>query len=242
MTFLSRVGEAASWHDERHGPLPLLLFVLTMVTGLVDAVSYLKLGHVFVANMTGNVVFLGFAVADAEDFSIPASLAAIVAFLAGALVGGRLASSLGQHRGRLLAMASYLKIGLVGAALAISIAAFAPDSYLARYGLIVLLALAMGLQNAIARRLGVPDLTTTVLTLTLTGLAADSTLAGGKNLNPGRRVLATVVMFLGAAIGAVLIVHVGVSAALALALALLVVNGVAAHRLSSSAEPWTTAT
>jgi uncharacterized membrane protein YoaK (UPF0700 family) len=137
-------------------------------------------------------------------------------------------------------MASYIKIGLVGAALAVSIAAFDAGDYLARYALIVLLALAMGLQNAIARRLGVPDLTTTVLTLTLTGLAADSTLAGGKNLNPGRRILATVVMFLGAAIGAMLIVHVGVSAALALALALLVVNGIAAYRLSSSAEPWTT--
>jgi len=81
--------------DERHGPLPLLLLVLTMITGLVDAVSYLKLGHVFVANMTGNVVFLGFAVADAEDFSIPASLLAIAAFLAGALAGGRLGTRLG---------------------------------------------------------------------------------------------------------------------------------------------------
>ena len=225
--------------DERHGPLPALLFVLTMVTGLVDAVSYLKLGHVFVANMTGNVVFLGFAVADAQDFSIPASLVAIAAFLAGALAGGRLGSSLGHHRGRLLAMASYIKIGLVGAALGISIAALDPDGNLARYALIVLLALSMGLQNATARRLGVPDLTTTVLTLTLTGLAADSTLAGGKNPNPSRRVLATVTMFLGAAIGAMLIFHVGVSAALAVALALLVVTGIAAYRLSSSSDAWT---
>jgi hypothetical protein len=47
--------------DARHGPLPLLLIVLTVVTGVVDAVSYFKLGHVFVANMTGNVLFLGFA-------------------------------------------------------------------------------------------------------------------------------------------------------------------------------------
>ena len=242
MTFFSRVADAAPWRDEHHGPLPLLLFNLTMVTGLVDSVSYLKLGHVFVANMTGNVVFLGFAVADARDFSIPASLVAIVAFLAGALAGGRLGSSLGQHRARLLAMASYVKIGLLGAALAVSIAAFDPDGYLAQYALIVLLALAMGLQNAAARRLGVPDLTTTVLTLTLTGLAADSTLAGGKNVNPGRRVLATAVMFLGAAIGAMLTFHVSVSAVLALALALVVVNGIAAYRLSSSTEPWTTGT
>src|SRR5882672_2408415 len=73
------------------GPLPALLLVLTAVTGLVDAVSYLKLGQVFVANMTGNVVFLGFAVADAGDFSVAASLVAIAAFMAGALVGGWIA-------------------------------------------------------------------------------------------------------------------------------------------------------
>jgi len=239
MPILSQLAAGGPLHDERHGPLPTLLFVLTMVTGLVDSVSYLKLGHVFVANMTGNVVFLGFAVADAQDFSIPASLVAIAAFLAGALAGGRLASSLGQHRGRLLAVTTYIKIGLVGAALGLSMAAPDLDGLPARYGLIVSLALAMGLPNAIARRLGVPDLTTTVLTLTLTGLAADSTLAGGKNLNPGRRVMATVTMFLGAAIGALLIFKVGVSAALALALALLLVNGVAAFWLSSSSEPWT---
>src|SRR6267378_2444434 len=161
------------------GPLPALLLVLTGVTGLVDAVSYLKLGHVFVANMTGNVVFLGFAVADAADFSIPASLLAIAAFLAGALVGGRIGSSAGHHRARLLAITTYLQIALVGAALVVSMVGLDPEGALMPYSLITLLALAMGLQNATARRLGVPDLTTTVLTLTLTGLAADSTLAGG---------------------------------------------------------------
>src|SRR5712675_1522169 len=69
------------------------------------------------------------------------------------------------------------------------------------------LARAMGLQNATARRLGVPDLTTTVLTLTLTGLAADSTLAGGKSPRPGRRLVATASMLLGAAVGAFLLFH-----------------------------------
>src|SRR6267378_6709560 len=216
------------------GPLPVLLLVLTGVTGLVDAVSYLKLGHVFVANMTGNVVFLGFAVADAADFSIPASLLAIAAFMAGALVGGRIGSRAGQHRGRLLAIATYLQIALVGAALVVSmVGAFV------QYALIALLALAMGVQNAAARRLGVPDLTTTVLTLTLTGLAADSPLAGGKNPGFVRRLMATATMFLGAAIGAVLIFHVSVSAVLALALALLVFNGLVAYRLSSSTDAWT---
>jgi uncharacterized membrane protein YoaK (UPF0700 family) len=67
---------------DRHGPLPPLLLLLTVVTGLVVAVSYLKLGHVFVANMTGNVVFLGFALGGAPDLSAPASLTAMGAFLA----------------------------------------------------------------------------------------------------------------------------------------------------------------
>ncbi len=228
--------------DDRQGPLPVLLLVLTGVTGLVDAVSYLKLGHVFVANMTGNVVFLGFAVADADDFSIPASLVAIAAFLAGALVGGRIGSSAGHHRARLLAIATYLQIVLVGAALIVSMAGLDPDGALMPYSLITLLALAMGLQNATARRLGVPDLTTTVLTLTLTGLAADSTLAGGKNPHPGRRLLATATMFLGAAMGTFLVLRVGVFAVLALALALLVLNGIASYRLRSSAQAWTVGT
>jgi uncharacterized membrane protein YoaK (UPF0700 family) len=239
MPGISATNGTAYWQDERHGPLPALLLVLTLVTGLVDAVSYLKLGHVFVANMTGNVVFLGFAVAGATDLSIPASLTAIAAFLAGAFAGGRLGSSLGHHRGRLVAIAAYLQIALVAAAVVVSTAALASESMVVSYALIVLLALAMGLQNAIARRLGVPDLTTTVLTLTLTGIAADSTLAGGTNPNPGRRMVATVTMFLGAAIGAVLIFHVGVTAALGLALALLVVSRVVAHRKLSSSEPWT---
>jgi uncharacterized membrane protein YoaK (UPF0700 family) len=97
----------------------------------------------------------------------------------------------------------------------------------------------MGVQNAVARRLAVPDLTTTVLTLTLAGLAADSTLAGGKNPNPGRRLVATAAMFLGAAIGALLLLRAGLSAALALALVFVVLHAVAAYRLSLSSEAWT---
>jgi uncharacterized membrane protein YoaK (UPF0700 family) len=239
---VSRGVGALSWRDERHGPLPALLLVLTVVTGLVDAVSYLKLGQVFVANMTGNVVFLGFAVADAREFSVLASSTAIGAFLAGALAGGRIGSGSGHHRGRLLAVATYIQIVLVGAALVVSTVGADPDSDVVRYFLIVLLALAMGLQNAIARRLGVPDLTTTVLTLTLTGLAADSRLAGGKSPNPSRRLLGAAMMFLGAAVGAFLLFHVGVSAVLALALVLLVLNGIATYRLWSSADAWTIGT
>ena len=75
---------------DRHGPLAPLLVTLTVVTGLVDAFSYLVLGHVFVANMTGNVVFLAFALTGAKGFSIAASLSALGAFFVGALCSGRL--------------------------------------------------------------------------------------------------------------------------------------------------------
>jgi uncharacterized membrane protein YoaK (UPF0700 family) len=234
---VARFGERIGG-DERHGPLVFLLMIATMVTGLVDAISYLELGHVFVANMTGNVIFLGLAVADAHEFSVPASFAAMAAFMVGALGGGRLGAAAGRHRGRLLAIAVVINIGLVGAAL-IAALVLPRDGLPFRYALIVLLAVAMGLQNAVARRLAVPDMTTTVLTLTLTGLAADSTLAGGKNPQPSRRVMATLTMFAGAAIGAILIFKSGVASVLALALVLLVVAAVAASKASSSSAPWT---
>jgi hypothetical protein len=99
-----------------------------------------------------------------------------------------------------------------------------------------------GSENAVARRLGFPDLTSTVLALALTGIAPDSTVAGGTNPNPGRRVLAAATMFLGPAIGAVVIFRVGTAASLALALSLLVFNGIMAYRQSSSSDPWTAGT
>jgi uncharacterized membrane protein YoaK (UPF0700 family) len=225
----------------RHGPLPSRLLVLTVVTGLVDAVSYLKLGHVFVANMTGNVVFLGFAAAGATDFSAVASLVAIVAFMAGALIAGRIATPLGHHRARFLAAAATVQVGLICVALGVSLVAPGAANGPASYALITPLALAMGLQNAAARRLGVPDLTTTVLTLTLTGLAADSSLGGGSNPNIGRRLAATASMGLGAAVGAALIFHSGVSSVLATAVVLLALVGAGAYRAWSSTESWTAA-
>src|SRR5882724_5180354 len=74
--------------------LPLLLHIATTTTGLIDAISYLGLGHVFTANMTGNVVFLAFAVAGAPGLSIMRSLTALIAFLIGASIGGRVATRL----------------------------------------------------------------------------------------------------------------------------------------------------
>jgi hypothetical protein len=94
-TFFTEVRQTLVPRGEvKHGPLPPLLVAMTLVTGLVDAFSYLVLGHVFVANMTGNIVFLAFALAGASGFSIPASLVALGSFVLGSFGGGLLGSRL----------------------------------------------------------------------------------------------------------------------------------------------------
>jgi uncharacterized membrane protein YoaK (UPF0700 family) len=182
-----------------------LLLALTAVTGLVDAVSYLALGHVFTANMTGNVVFLGFAMAGAPGLSFARSGAALAAFITGAMIGGRLAHRMGEgprHRWTSIGF-GIESLLLLAAAL---LAAGAGDDLLRDpprlYGLIVLTGFAMGVRNAVVRKLAERDLTTTVLTLTITGIAADSPLAGGATPGWRRRTLSVGFMFAGAAAGA----------------------------------------
>ncbi|MGW2490332.1 YoaK family protein [Streptomyces sp. NPDC001606] len=224
--------------EERHGPLPPLLLTMTVVTGLVDSVSYLALGHVFVANMTGNVVFLGFALGGAGSLSALASVVSVTAFLLGALAGGRLGTRFATHRGHLLRTATAVQTVLVAVTVVVAAVADGRVTTSVQYTLIVFLGLAMGLQNAVARRLGVPDLTTTVLTLTLTGLAADSTAAGGEAPRPGRRILSMLAMFLGALVGAALLLHGHLVLVLSLTLVLLAVTSVTTHRLSAADAPW----
>jgi uncharacterized membrane protein YoaK (UPF0700 family) len=156
--------------SREHGPLPEFLLGLTVVSGLVDAFSYLTLGHVFVSNMTGNVVFLGFALAGVGEISIVDSLLALLAFAVGATVAGRIAASRPPHRGRLLASGAAIQATLV---LVAAVTTTVLHSTSARLTLIGLLAVAMGGQNAVVRRLAVPDLTTTVMTRTVAGLVAD---------------------------------------------------------------------
>ncbi|MFG2960781.1 YoaK family protein [Streptomyces sp. NPDC048291] len=224
---------------DRHGPLPPLLLTLTVVTGLVDAVSYLGLGHVFVANMTGNVVFLGFALAGAPSLSALASVVALAAFLLGALAGGRLAGRYAANRGRLLTAATGAQTLLVAVTVAVTAATDGEVTTAVKYTLIMALGLAMGLQNAVARRLAVPDLTTTVLTLTLTGLAADS--APGPDAAPrqGRRILSVLAMLVGALVGAALLLHGHLVLVLGLALLLLALTTVVTRRLSATGAAWT---
>jgi uncharacterized membrane protein YoaK (UPF0700 family) len=193
--------------------------VLTLVSGLVDAVSYLGLGRVFTANMTGNVVVLGFAAAGAPGFSVSASLTSLGVFLVGAVVAGRAARQITGRRRVLITAMVTEAIGVGIAALVASEASTVASGW-GRYTVIAILAFAMGVRNAAVRHLAVPDMTTTVLTQTLTGLAADSSLAGGTNPRAGRRSGAVAAMFVGAVLGAALYLHQSAALALAIAAAL----------------------
>src|SRR3954465_2614934 len=186
-------------------PLTRALLVLTFTTGLVDAVSYLGLGRVFTANMTGNVVLLGFGVAGSGGLPVVAPLVSLVSFLVGAGLGGILAKRIGDRHPAHVAGALGLEVSLVGvAALVAGVIGVAPGA-LSGDVVIALLALAMGIRNATVRRLAVPDLTTTVLTMTLTGLAADSKPAGGAGKGSARRIAAVGAMLAGAVVGALLL-------------------------------------
>jgi len=235
---------ADAWHtlaprpDDDHGRLPALLILLTVVTGLVDAFSYLTLGRVFVANMTGNVVFLAFDFGGAPGFIWWASLLAILMFVAGAFIGGRIAHTHGQHRGRHLLIGAAVQAAMVTPAFLVALLFPNPYGDVAHVILIVLLGLGMGLQNATARALGVPDLTTTVLTLTLTGISADSVAAGGKNSKAGRRLVSVVSMFLGAIIGTLLVRNTNPAWTLLLAAALLLTIVAVTRRTISTDPPW----
>ena len=208
----------------KYGVLPAPLIAATLVTGVVDAVCYLALGHIFVANMTGNVVFLGFALAGAKGLTVWAPCLAIACFARRRLdrdpAGPPQPRQHDHHR---LANAVASHAGFVTVALLI--AALEDDAKTATHvQLIAILAFGFGLQNAVVRKLGVPDLTTTVLTMTVTGLAADPL---GKPTV--RRLLSLGCIFLGALVGGLLVLHQSISAALGLALALLVVSAVLAR-------------
>jgi uncharacterized membrane protein YoaK (UPF0700 family) len=96
----------------------------------------------------------------------------------------------------------------------------------------------MGIENAAARKLAVPDLTTTVLTMTLTGLAADSALAGGRSSKLGRRALSIAAMLLGARIGGLLVLKIDNAAPLALATGLLAIVSLFTYRASRTTPAW----
>lgn len=192
-----------------------LMLALTFSTGVADAVGYLGLDKVFTGNMTGNVVILGMAIAGADGLPVAGPLIALGAFMLGAALGGRV---LRPVEVGWTSRATTL-FGIVGAVMAlVSISLFVvngapPQPF--QFIITGLLAAAMGVQAAAARHLGVKDVTTVVVTSTITGFAADSWLGGGKGQPWFRRAAAIVLIGAGAGVGALLLmVHIGWGVAL----------------------------
>jgi uncharacterized membrane protein YoaK (UPF0700 family) len=197
----------------RADPLLVALGLLTLVTGLVDAACYLGLGRVFTANMTGNVILLAFGAAGTQGLPVLGPTVSLMVFLVGAAGGGWLATRLvgpastpvsASARHRWFGITLLIELGLVITAGVVAIGLPLDGGGGRRYTVIGLLAAALGLQNATVRRLAVPDVTTTVLTMTLTGLAADFRLAG-RGPRVGRRLAAVGLMAAGALVGALLL-------------------------------------
>ncbi|MFS0886354.1 DUF1275 family protein [Aeromicrobium sp. 179-A 4D2 NHS] len=180
----------------------LLMLALTFSTGVVDAIGYLGLDRVFTGNMTGNVVILGMAIVGAEDLPVLGPVLALLGFMGGAALGGRVLRSASPGWSR----RTTLLLGLVGVViLALAVVVLADLSRPVALTITTLLGAAMGLQAATARFIAVKDVTTVVVTSTMTGLAADSVLGAGKRGHSARRVAAVVLILAGAAVGAALL-------------------------------------
>ncbi|GAB2928470.1 YoaK family protein [Nonomuraea fastidiosa] len=221
----------------RRVSLPGLMLALTFATGVVDAVGYLRLDQVFAGNMTGNVVILGMAATGTTDLPVLGPAVALVLFLAGAALGGRVlrtAESGWDVRCTGLLTGVALILGLAALVLVVAGADAIPGL---RPAIAASLALAMGMQAATARHLAVKDVTTVVVTSTLTGLAADSRLGAARSQGALRRAAAVAWIILGAAAGAALCqVHEGFAVAVA-ALVVLAVSALGHLTARSDSHP-----
>jgi uncharacterized membrane protein YoaK (UPF0700 family) len=183
-----------------------MMLALTFSTGVIDAVGYLGLDRVFTGNMTGNVVILGMGLVGADDLPVLGPLLALAGFMLGAAIGGRvLKTAAPGWTGRTTALLSVVAVVM----LAVAVLLFVIEDdfgHLVGVTITTVLGAAMGVQAATARFIGVKDVTTVVVTSTITGLAADSVLGSGKGSgDSARRVAAVALILAGAAAGAALL-------------------------------------
>ncbi|MEV6140028.1 YoaK family protein [Nocardia sp. NPDC051990] len=206
-----------------------LMMTLTFVTGVVDAVGYLGLDRVFTGNMTGNIVILGMGVAGADELPVLGPGIALVAFAAGAFASGlllRKSPPVWQPRTTAL-------LGVGGVVLAVLVAVLVTvGEHVSEHVQVIVaacIAAVMGEQAAVARRLAIRDMTTVVVTSTLTSLAGESFVQGGWQAVWNRRAGAIALIFLGAVVGSFLL-RLDIAVPLGLASALTLVVAVIGHR------------
>lgn len=182
-----------------------LMLALTFSTGVIDAVGYLGLDKVFTGNMTGNVVILGMALVGGSGLPVLGPLLALAGFMAGAALAGRVLKPAGPgwttRTTVLFGIVTLVMIATAAVLLAIE------DDFGRPVGVTIttVLGAAMGIQAATARFIAVKDVTTVVVTSTITGLAADSVLGSGKGGGSARRASAVVLILAGAFVGAALL-------------------------------------
>lgn len=214
----------STWAEGRYS---VALLVMTAATGAVDAVSYLSLDRVFTGNMTGNVLFLAFGLLGIEDIPVINNLVALLTFMLGAVIGSRIvrrtsepwhlpkhsvAVLIGTTAGTAIVAIVWLIIGTLPEHLLIVVTG--------------VLALLLGAQAAAVKTVGIRDLSTVVVTMTMVNLSTDSRLAGGKGTDWLRRALAIFAMGAGAFVGAILCIRGFGSWALLVAAAIMALGAV----------------
>lgn len=218
---------APAAYAQRHLHLWLMM-VLTVVTGALDAVGYLGLDRVFTGNMTGNVVILGMGIAAEDDLPVAGPLIALLGYLVGAAVAGWLVRRRPRGWNSLVSTAVFVNAAVLVVAAAVLVAAPEAGGSLIGVAVAAVIAVVMGSQASVARFLAVTDMTTVVVTSTITSYASETLLAGGLMPLKHRRLWAVVAIFGGALAGALIMkLHISIPVFLAAAATLIV--GVLGH-------------
>lgn len=179
-----------------------LMVALTFVTGMLDAVGYLGLDRVFTGNMTGNVVVLGMGLAGQGGLPVLGPLAALGGYITGAAIAGRVVT--GEQKVWTASVTAVFVVNAVALAAAGTVLAVGHVAGSSPLGVVLAasIALLMGAQAATARMLAVSDMTTVVVTSTLTAYAGETLFSPGFGLFRHRRFWAIAAIVGGALFGA----------------------------------------
>ena len=216
-----------------------LMLALTFSTGVGDAVGYLGLDQVFTGNMTGNVVLLGMAFAGGTGLPVLRPVLALIFFMLGAALAGRMLRKGPQGWSSRTSVALIVVAAVITALAVFTLLADVQGNEVLGGITTSSLATAMGVQAATAKRLAVAEITTVVVTSTITGLASDSRLAGGNSRFWLRRALAIALIMLGAVAGAAALkvgLWLGLSISAAISIAVATAGYVRHHRERSADE------
>jgi uncharacterized membrane protein YoaK (UPF0700 family) len=209
-----------------------LVAVLAIATGALDAISFLGLGGVFTSVMTANMVLLGLSAGRPDAALAGHAGVALAGFVLGGLAAGRFARPPGEPArawpGR-VTVALGVEAAVLAAVAAGWEAAAGRPTGAGQFVLVCAAAVAMGIQSAAVRALGMPGLSTTYLTGTLTAVLGDLAAlmgwpgrgpagsgsagggsagggsAGGGSAPLGRRIGILVLLVTGAAVSGILV-------------------------------------